>query len=357
MEPQQGPGQPGRAPVTVVIPTFNRAADLERGLAHLARQRAGVRRVIVVDNSSTDGTPEMVRALAPAWEGRLDYIRRDPNGPAAARNTGLAGADTPFVLFMDSDIDLPEDWVGRALAHFEREPGLGAVGGYILYAFDEGRVNAYGGDLGRTGLAWDVDEGTVLDPEKGPADRIWINCSAMMARTGAVREAGGFDETFFYGYEDSDIGWRLNALGHRVAVFPDLRARHNVAEDPGAAHPGIVFHYCKNRLRSVLKVAAGSTLATMLAGYAAYTLADILVRPPRGAKLRALGWNLARLGETLALRRDLQGRRRVPDSAVLALGSRRWLPPTALGGRRRRPAGEATGAGAVPAGATVDDRL
>jgi GT2 family glycosyltransferase len=325
-----------RAPVTVVIPTYNRAADLERGLGYLARQGAGALRVVVVDNGSTDGTPEMVRALMPAWEGRLDYIRRDPTGPAAARNAGLAIADTPFVLFMDSDIDLPAEWVERALAHFARDPGLGAAGGYVLYAFDPGRVNAYGGDLGRMGLAWDVDEGTALDPAKGPAGRIWINCSAMMARTDAVRQAGGFDESFFYAYEDSDIGWRLNLLGHRVAVFPDLRARHNVREDSGPVDAELVFHYCKNRLRSMIKNASAASLPLMLAGYAAYTLADLVARGPRLPKLRALAWNVAQLRDTLALRRRVQSGRVVADAAVFGLGSRRWVPPTPLGGRRRR---------------------
>jgi len=326
------------APVTAVIPTFNRARDLERALGHLARQSAGAMGAVVVDNSSTDGTGDMVRALMPAWGGRLRYLRRDPLGPAAARNAGLALVETPFVLFVDSDVDLAEDWVERALAHFRDEPRLGAAGGYILYAFDPGRVNAYGGDLGRMGLAWDVDEGRALDPSQGPAERIWINCSAMIARADAVREVGGFDEAFFYGYEDSDIGWRLNLQGRLVAVYPDLRARHNVDGDPGSVDDALLFHYCKNRLRSMIKNVSAARLPAMLAAYAAYTAADVLARPPRAPKLRALGWNLSRLGETLALRRAVQARRVVADAVVFGRGERRWLPPTPLGGRRRRAA-------------------
>lgn len=343
--------------VTVVIPTFNRCADLKRALAHLACQGAGAPRVIVVDNSSTDDTPAMVEALAPSWEGRLRYIRREPNGPAAARNTGLAEVATPLVLYLDSDVDLASDWLERALAHMSRDPSLGAVGGFIVYAFDPGGVNAYGGDLGRMGLAWDVAEGARVDDSAEPCLRIWINCSAMLARTDAVREAGGFDESFFYGYEDSDLGWRLNLMGHRVAVFPDLKAMHNVSLDSGRAHPGIVFHYCKNRLRSLLKNAGGVNLAVMLAGYGAYTLADLLVRGTRGAKLRALGWNLANLRETLALRAATQGRRAVSDAKVFSHGSRKWLPPTPLGGKRRRFAGSArppTSTGQHP---MADDRI
>jgi GT2 family glycosyltransferase len=356
MKPQDT-AVPGAAQVTVVIPTYNRAADLERALGHLARQTAGTPHVVVVDNSSADNTPDMVARLQPAWEGRLRYVRRTPNGPAAARNTGLAMAETPFVCFLDSDVDLAEDWLERGLAHMTRDTTLGALGGFILYGFDPGGVNAYGGDLGRIGLAWDVDEGSRLDPASVPGDRIWINCSAMLAKAEAIREAGGFDEAFFYGYEDSDLGWRLNLMGHRVAVFPDLKARHNVETDAGPAHPGIVFHYCKNRLRSLLKNASGPNFVVMLAGYAAYTVADLLVRGPRRPKLRALGWNAAHLRETLAMRGAVQRKRSVGDASVLALGSGRWLPPTALGGQRRRLSGSGRGGPRRQNRTAADDRI
>ncbi|GAB6194934.1 glycosyltransferase family 2 protein [Lysobacter xanthus] len=348
----------GTGQVTVIIPTYNRAADLLRALQALALQTCPGVRVLVVDNSSTDGTQEQVTALIPQWKGRLGYIRREPNGPASARNTGLAAATTPYVLFHDSDIELPPDWIANAVLRMRQAPELGAVGGHILYAFDEDRVNAYGGDMGLLGLAWDVDEGTALDRGKPPAHRIWINCSAMLADADAVRRAGGFDETFFYGYEDSDLGWRLCLTGRPVSVFPELEARHHVDADPGFAHPQIVFHYCKNRLRTILKNAGGWHLPLMLCGYALYTLADMVLRAPRAPKWRALAWNLSNLGETLALRRQVQARRAVPDAAVLARGGGRWGPPSRLAGRRRRPATSDLQADtAQPAATITDDRL
>ena len=60
---------------TVVIPTFNRGADLVRTLAALQRQTVGVPRVIVVDNASTDDTADRVAALLPSWCGRLVFLR------------------------------------------------------------------------------------------------------------------------------------------------------------------------------------------------------------------------------------------------------------------------------------------
>ncbi len=322
--------------VTVVIPTYNRSSDLARALSALQAQTEPVR-VCVVDNGSSDDTAVRVSSLHPRWLGRLEYVLQEPQGPASARNNGLSRVETPFVLFHDSDVELSPTWVETALRHMDNDPQLAAVGGYILYAFDRSRVNAYGGDLGRFGLAWDVDEGTPL-PESGTAARrIWINCSAMLARTDAVRACGAFDAAFFYAHEDSDLGWRLNACGHKVAVFPDLAANHHVDADPGHAHSEIVYHYTKNRLRSVLANASTLNVAWMAPAVIAYTLADAAFRAPRAPKLRALGWVWSTLGDTFERRRVLQRARKVGDAQIFALGEGRWLPPSRLAGRRRRP--------------------
>ena len=323
--------------VTVVIPTFNRAADLPRTLEALRLQDIGLPTVLVVDNSSTDNTSELVHALMPVWHGRLHYRRKVPRGPAAARNLGLAEARTNLVLFLDSDVELPSNWLRLALARVVADPGLAALGGFVLYAFDPSRVNAYGGDLGRMGLAWDACEGQALDPQTPAAKRVWINCSAMLARSAAVREVGAFDEDFFYGYEDSDLGWRLCLAGHHVAVFPELRVFHHVDPAVGTAHPQIVFHACKNRLRSLLRNASAATLAPRLLAYAIYVAVDLLLRGPRRQKWAALCWNLRRLRHTLALRAKTQATRRCSDAEIFHATSRRLFPPTSLGNRRRRP--------------------
>ncbi|RYF40424.1 MAG: glycosyltransferase family 2 protein [Comamonadaceae bacterium] len=341
--------------VTVVIPTFNRCADVRRALGVLREQAGPPLAVIVVDNSSTDDTGVMVAGEQPAWEGRLRYVRKAPQGPASARNLGLGMACTPYVLFHDSDIELASDWALRAVAQLDGDPSLGAVGGYIVYAFDPGRVNAYGGDLGWFGLAWDVDEGKPLRPGTAAADRVWINCSAMLVRRAAAVQAGAFDETFFYGFEDTDLGWRMCITGHRVRVVPELVARHNVDPSPGQAHPEIVFHYCKNRLRMLLRNTQGHRLPWALGAYLAYTLVDVLLRAPRLPKLRALAWNLAHWRATGSLRRSMQAQRATSDRQILALGEGRAFPPTRLGGQRRR----GTEGGAVPARERVgaDDRV
>ena len=349
------PAAAAKAGVTVVIPTFNRAADIARVLRELRAQEGPAIDVIVVDNSSTDATGDIVRRAQDDWGGRLAYVRKNPQGPAAARERGLSMARTRYVLFHDSDVELAPGWIAQAHARMERDESLGAVGGHIVYAFDPQRVNAYGGDLGRFGLAWDIGEGAPLAAGTPEAQRIWINCSAMLVRREAAVAAGGFDESFFYGYEDSDLGWRLRIAGWDVRVLPSLVARHHVDAAPGRAHPEIVFHYCKNRLRMLLRNTQAQRLPFVLAAYASYTIADLVLRAPRAPKLKALAWNVAELRSTLQLRRSVQSQRRASDASIFASGSGRWFPPQPLAGRRRRgvdaPAAQASFRGAA------DDRV
>ncbi|MEM7363417.1 MAG: glycosyltransferase family 2 protein, partial [Pseudomonadota bacterium] len=188
------------------------------------------------------------------------------------------------------------------------------------------------------------------------AQRIWANCSAMMMRRQLFLDIGGFDETFFYGYEDSDLGWKINLVGNDVMVLPTLYTYHNVLAQPGLADGRIVFHYCKNRLRSLIKNASRWSLPVRLIGYLGYSAVDLVVRSQRQAKFSALMWNIKNVRETLELRHQIQRQRVRTDTDVFGIGSGSVFPSVPLGQHRRRPV-----AGAPPNEAThqstVDDRV
>lgn len=90
--------------VTVIIPTFNRAHLVERALESLARQTHIPAHVIVVDDGSTDNTPEAISTWARRWKLPLTLERFQTNrGVAIARNKGLILARTEYIAFLDSD--------------------------------------------------------------------------------------------------------------------------------------------------------------------------------------------------------------------------------------------------------------
>jgi mycofactocin glycosyltransferase len=110
--------------VTVVIPVRDRQTELARCLAGLAQMP----RVIVVDDCS--GEPAVIAQIAS--DAGACVLRRPVNGgPGAARNTGLAAADTPLVAFLDSDCVPGPGWLDALLPHFS-DPAVGAVAPRIV---------------------------------------------------------------------------------------------------------------------------------------------------------------------------------------------------------------------------------
>lgn len=292
--------------------------------------------VIIVDNSSTDGTQEAMKTrVGPGPKFDLVYQRKDPQGPAAARNLGADLARAPVVVFLDSDVELAPHWLERALNMLESDPTLGAVGGQVRYANDAEYLNSFGGALSKIGLAWDRLEGAPIGQAGAPTDVCWMNCSAAMMQKAALLEAGGFDDRFFYAFEDSDIGWRMSMMGWRQRVIPDIHVLHHVGDEITRSSDMIVFHLTKNRLASLLANGGAGLLAVYLPVHLAFTLTDSVLRRGRAARLRALWWNVRNVRGTLARRRIAQQRRTVPDSDLLFAD--RLFPTSCLGGMRRRP--------------------
>jgi mycofactocin glycosyltransferase len=202
---------PDASDVTVVIPVRDRHAELARCLAGLGAAGLGaaglglngvglngISRVIVVDDGSRD--QEAVAKVAA--EAGASVLRRPVNGgPAAARNSGLAAADTPLVAFLDSDCVPRPGWLDALLPHFA-DPALGAVAPRIVPHED-----------GRGWLARYEGASSTLDMGKRPS----IPGAALVVRKAAA--GAGFAEDMQVG-EDVDFVWRLAAAGWRVRYEP-----------------------------------------------------------------------------------------------------------------------------------------
>jgi GT2 family glycosyltransferase len=341
------------APILFVIPSFNRAADLPRTIGAIAAQDWPQDRlaVLVVDNSSTDDTEAVVAALASSLPIRVGYLRKAPEGPSVARNVGLRQApEDGFCAFVDSDVELVPGWARAAVAAMEADPHLALVGGPVVFGHNRDILNCYGATLSPLGLGWDLEEGAPASTATAPRDVLWMNASAFLARTAPMRATGGFDERFFYAYEEPDLALRLALEGWSARVVPDAVAIHHVGSDIGRSHPDFVFHHVKNRMRMGLKCFSAGTLLWWVPVALAHALLDALLHVPKRTRLRGLVWNIRNLPDTLRARAAVQARRRVPHAMAFRLMARRWFPPTRLAGLRRRPVG------GIEVGNVADDR-
>lgn len=112
--------------VSVVLPTFNRAASIGRAATSVLSQTHQHLELIVVDDGSTDETCQVVSSIR---DDRIRLIRHSQNqGPSAARNTGIAAASFPLIAFQDSDDSWrPEKLARQVRALCQAEPHVGVV--------------------------------------------------------------------------------------------------------------------------------------------------------------------------------------------------------------------------------------
>jgi GT2 family glycosyltransferase len=208
--------------VTVVIPTRDRLAVLRETLARLERQSEDVAfEVVVVDDGSDEDVRKSVRDLARTASLDVTLIEQPPQGPAAARNRGIAAARAPVCLFMNDD-----SWADAALLTRHRD-------------FHARNPDERAAMLGRLTLPSDpppspfmrwlagvlFDYGSIDDPRDVGGGRFFT--ANVSAKVDLVRRCGGFDESFpLAAYEDLDLGLRLQQHGMRLAYDAHAVAAH-----------------------------------------------------------------------------------------------------------------------------------
>ncbi len=97
--------------ISVVIPTYNRAAFIGKAIASVLEQRFACSEIIIVDDGSTDETSEIVRQISRSAAVPLRYFYQGNKGVSAARNAGIAEAQHDLICFLDSD----DQWAPRKL--------------------------------------------------------------------------------------------------------------------------------------------------------------------------------------------------------------------------------------------------
>jgi mycofactocin system glycosyltransferase len=204
---------PSHRDVTVVIPVRDNAIGVRR----LVTSLRGLRVIVVDDGSSCPIELEDFAGAHCAIE-VLHHVRN--RGPAAARNTGLAACTTDYVAFLDSDVAPRRGWLEALLGHF-CDPTVALVAPRIVGSEQSENVIARY-EAVHSSLDLGLREAPVL-PHSSVS---YVPSAAIVCRTSAIREVGGFDETMHSG-EDVDLCWRLVETGARLRYEPIALVAHD----------------------------------------------------------------------------------------------------------------------------------
>ena len=237
--------------VTVVVPVRDDPEGVAALLRSLRAAGPAPARVVVVDDGSDD--PDRLHAAVheSAADLQVELVRRArPGGPAAARNAGIARADTELVALLDADCVVGVDWLDPLLAQLSdagvamvaprvTAPGVTGIGpiGPIAPGGHGGhvagdQVAAPSGASRARRERYDaacspLDLGRHAGEVRPGARLTYVPSAALLARRQVLVALGGFDESMRVG-EDVDLVWRAVDAGHRVRYEPSVVVEHRV---------------------------------------------------------------------------------------------------------------------------------
>jgi len=331
--------------VSAVVVSYNGGDRLLNTLQALYDQTAPLAAVIVVDNCSDDGTPRRVRERFPS----VQLVEMGTNaGLPAARNAGLRRATTDLVLMMDHDVYVDAACVER-LVQRHRDDGAAVVCPRVRLVPERDVVQTDGAEthfVGTMVLRHAYRPVADLPAAAAPVGAC-IGACMLLDRARALA-AGGFDEAYFFYFEDHEFGLRMRSLGHDVVCEPAAVVYH----DRGTGTPGLAFRgrgayparrayiTIRNRVLTLLIHYRLRTLVVLAPTLVLYELASLAlaVRQGHGWQwVRAWAWHAANAPTVWRRRRRVQRTRTLRDRDLLVGGPL----PLAPGLIRSRPAAAA----------------
>jgi cellulose synthase/poly-beta-1,6-N-acetylglucosamine synthase-like glycosyltransferase len=193
--------------LSVVVPVKNRAVLLDQCLRSLlhAQSLHGNAEIVVVDNGSTDGSPQVATRYAP----NVQLVYSTATVVGGVRNAGAIAPDADAFVFVDCDCEVRESFLSEVELAFE-DSGAAAVGCEVISPSDGHWTEVVSDQLHRPG---------------GDGFRSYINSACFAVRADPFRQVGGFDE-FMTSSEDVDICRKLLAHGHSLYQSESLAVVH-----------------------------------------------------------------------------------------------------------------------------------
>jgi hypothetical protein len=210
---------------SVIVVNWNRRDLLRACLNSLESQTWTAREIIVVDNGSADGSPEMVER---EYSG-VRLIRNSENrGFCAANNQGIRASGGEFIALLNNDAEADPGWLEALLGAIDGRPDFGMAASKIVVWEDPGRIDKAGHLIYPDGQNRGRGSG---ERDRGQYDRqeesLWPDGCAALYRKRMLDAIGGFDEDFFAYADDAELGLRARIAGWRCLYTPAAVVRHH----------------------------------------------------------------------------------------------------------------------------------
>lgn len=326
--------------VTFVVVSWNSAALLRRCLERMCAITPAVE-VIVVDNASTDGSPELVRS---EFGQRVSLIETGENlGFGRAANRGVSAATTPWVALANADVEVSQNALSSLTALAESDPHIGLAAPRLVDPDGSPQASVYRfprlstsllAALGVHRLHPRVGEwlfGSGKQEAEETSDVEWVMGAFLLLRKAAFDDSGGFARDQWMYAEDLDLAWRLREKGWRRVYVPKAEVTHVRGASTHDAFGGATgtveitragYHWLKTRRGpAMMWLVAAATMVGLAARVGVYAVGRALGASPSP-------YSRAKKELFVHIAASLDPRNDPPESGdVLARGARRPKTP------------------------------
>jgi GT2 family glycosyltransferase len=244
--------------VALIVINWNGHAYLEACLSSLLKLNYADFSVTVVDNASTDSSPDFVREGFP----QVKLMCSPQNlGYGGGANLALNASQADLAVILNTDIVAPADWLTNLVNPMLDDPAIGIAGCKLYYP--GGRIIQHAGGYITKPQAWPGHYG-LNDEDRGQLDAIcdvdYVIGAALAVKRAVLEQIGLFDEGYFLYYEDVDLCLRAKQAGYRVVYIPGAWLTHVESATTVKGSATYLRRFYRGRWRYILKHYAPSEI-------------------------------------------------------------------------------------------------
>lgn len=183
--------------ISLIIPAYNEEKYIENCLSSIEKHGKDLFEVIVINNASTDNTPEIVKRFP-----NVRLIHEPRKGLPFARNKGLSEAKGDIVAFIDADTKMPKGWVNKIIKEFNKNDKIVSISGPYIY---------YDISMFKKSLIWIY--WILLGWPSYLITRYMIVIGNFAVKKSEIDKLGGFNENILFYGDDTDIAKKLHKVG------------------------------------------------------------------------------------------------------------------------------------------------
>ncbi|HYA61252.1 MAG TPA: glycosyltransferase family 2 protein [Candidatus Acidoferrum sp.] len=232
--------------VSAIVLNWNGREDLIECLESLKEVNYPNLEIIVVDNASTDDSVDAVRSKF-----EVTIVENEQNlGFGGGCNSGLAVASGEYLLFMNNDVTVDDEFLTELIKVAETDPSVGIAGPKVYNYYKKHELCSAGGkiDLAR-GI---MREFGVFEEDSGQYDRTrnvdFVTGCVMLVRKSLIDIIGVFDQQYFIYLDDVDFCIRASKAGFVTAYVPSSKIWHKVSATFGYVSPLSFYYSLRNRI-------------------------------------------------------------------------------------------------------------